>query len=110
MVYEAWQEEILRDITEQLLQNSLVAKHMHGVRFLSYSKGVRRKRKRPETVTLIQFNGDNIIGRWRLWADERSNKRCPWDEWATEVFGENADGAQLRDEVGKLLNETKGRF
>jgi hypothetical protein len=105
MVYLTWQEEELR----RLRLESPVASWMHGVRFLSNSKG-RGKRRRPRVVTLLQFDGDSAASRWRSWrgGDRHHGGRCPWDIWATEVLGPHADGGMLRDEFESLIR--RGRF
>lgn len=67
---------------------------MHGVRFVSKSAGRGRKRP-PRLVTLACWNG-----RWHT--------KVPWDELATEIIGDFADGQKLRDEFEQLIKG--GRF
>jgi len=70
---------------------------MSAVRFVSRSAG-RLRRRRPRLVTLVRYGG----GCWRT--------NCPWDEWATEVLGEHADGQMLQDQFELVLNQSGGKF
>jgi hypothetical protein len=72
---------------------------MSAVRFISRSKG-HRKTRRPRLVTLVKWGGH--------WKD--LNGQLPWDEWATEVLGEQAEGSDLKDALELALFERKGKF
>lgn len=118
------QDQILLEIHLEELAAHPVVQHMHGVRFVSTSKGRGRKRKRARVVTLIQCGPvDERDGRWRYWSgDDRTDKgRIPWDDWATQVFGldfchrmyylqAGHASDHLREEFLQILYKCGGRF
>jgi len=125
---EEWEvmEEVMEEMKEVMekmkleeIQNHLIAQQMHGIRFISKSKGRGRKRRKiPREVILIQYGIDVLNYRWRWWSGEdRSDKgRIPWDVWATEIFGwdfckniSNPDD-YLRKEFLRILRECGGKF
>lgn len=89
---EDWQRREL----EQLGTETPVIHWMSAVRFVSRSAG-RLKRRRPRVVTLIRYGGGIS---WKT--------KCPFDEWATEVLGEHADGEQLKEQFELAIRN--GRF
>lgn len=104
MIYEDWQADILAEVQAQT--ESPVLHWMHGVRFISRSKG-RGRSTPPRQVTLLQFgNGRH----WRLWTgeDRQDGGRCPWDQWATEMGYTEAQ--QARDEFERIIEPKKHRF
>jgi hypothetical protein len=100
MKYENWQIELLREVEE-----SRIAHWMHGVRFVSRSKGKGRIVP-PRTVTLVQFNGDRRAKRWRSWSgeDRQDRGRAPWDQWATEMGFPGAQEAREEFERALILH------
>ena len=104
---------VLREIEREVLQDNPVYQRMHGVEFISTSKGRNRKRQRPICVILLQYNGDVMNKRWRSWTgeDRQDKGRIRWDEWATEVFkNDEAPSERLREEFVRLLSLCNGRF
>jgi len=90
-----WQRHELAKIKTE----TPVTHWMSAVRFVSCSKG-RRKRRHARLVTLIKWGGQ--------WKDMRG--QLPWDQWATEVLGEQAEGVDLRDAVELALFQNKNKF
>lgn len=132
---EEWLEylrAVLNEIREEVLEGELLLKSMHGVQFLSRSKGltkrkhpgkkIKRNRKHSEEVILLQYGIDQAAGQWRSWSGEdRTDKgKIPWDEWATEILGEDFcdqlsqkgihPDDYLRGEVLRFLRERHGKF
>jgi len=109
MKYTEWDQLTLNEIQRELLGDNPVRRWMHGVRFVSMSAG-RSRRRRPRTVTLLQYDGDRRAGRWRFWRgeDRQDGGRIPWDQWATEI---GFDSSQIvREEFEKVLNQCRNRF
>ena len=114
-------EQLSAELEAELSAQDPVLDWMHGVTFESFSTGKKRpRRRRSKIVTLLQFNGDREMGRHRSWTgeDRDDEGRCPWDEWAQEIFtpeqiahlfsrGNPED--HLRNRVVELL-EKEGRF
>ena len=93
---EDWQKAELA----KLKIETPVTHWMSAVRFVSLSKGRFRRRRRAAVVTLIKWGG-----RWR---DLRG--QLPWDQWATEVMGDHAEGVDLRDAIEVALYQHKNKF
>lgn len=117
-----WREhrrEIENELRQAAIAESPIVRKVHGVRFLSGSKGRGRKRGHPQVVTLIRYGPDHG---WRFWSggDHSQNGRLPWDNWATEIFGPDscdlilnqgqAPGDYLRQEISRLLQLSGGKF
>lgn len=112
---EEWQKSVLLELEKEEESYNPIKKSMRGVRFLSKSRGKKRKkRKTPREVILLQYE----IGRWRFYnIEDNGNKKIPWDEWANEFqelynfdFSKNGTvnpGDCLREEFLQILKKRK---
>lgn len=103
---KAWQREVLQALDREMVGACPITRFLHGVRFLSTSKGRGRKRSHVSEVILIKYG----LGRWRTW-NGGDDGNIPWDEWAQEIFNEDfldslrvPPGDYLRYEVLRMLN------
>ncbi len=105
----SWEEEALREVEKEILEEDPVMEFIEAVRFRSKSKGKGRKRKRPKEIILIRPRGGK---RWFFW-NGGDDHGPPWDVWATEIFSssqtEDWPGDSLRRHVVDLL-DLLGKF
>ena len=98
---------------------SPVLSKVKAKRFVSRSKGwrngKRRIRKVEKDVTLVKY-GDSGFKYWDN-GDTNMNGKIPFDQWATEIYGEGYCAAvgrhsddHLRQEIRDLLDQTGGKF
>lgn len=97
MAMEPWQKEELKKHLAQVRAENPVIQCMHGTRYVSHSNGRGRKPRKVRLVTLASWQPT----RWR------ADYLVPWDELATEILGDNAEGQKLKDEFNNMLNGRK---
>lgn len=103
----------------EVCEESPVIKKIKGKSFVSRSKGLRNGKRRPrkeeKPIILLKY-GDTGF-KFYDGGDTNMAGRIPFDQWATEIYGEmfcqsidrHADD-YLRDEIKDLLDRKKGRF
>jgi hypothetical protein len=104
----------LSDFQKCAILEDPVFRWMEAVRFVSRSRG-RGRRRRLRVVTLVHLRGSKYWRSWPSGGDDTAGGRLPWDEWATEVFGnlyseDLCRGDRLRGRINELLDQLGGSF
>ncbi len=89
---DEWEAEERQVAAEEVLNNDPVARNITYRSFCSRSKGWRngkqRVRKHWKDVQLVRYRGG--YSQWH---------RFPFDEYATEIIGQHADGELLKERI-----------
>jgi hypothetical protein len=93
---EEYEREVKREVAAECRQEDRVARLITFRAFVSKSKGIRngkrRVRKHWKEVYLVRYRSEGF----------RSWNRFPFDEAATEIIGQHADGEILKERVLEL--------
>lgn len=93
--YREWQKAIEAEALKEALSDDCVYRSITYKRFVSKSKGIRngkqRIRRNWKDVHLVEYNSG-----YHYWHN------FPFDEYATEIIGQFADGEMLKDRIIEL--------
>lgn len=95
MTSDDYRLTLLRESEEEVKAQDPVVQSIKYRRFLSYSKGwrngKRRIRKHCKEIHLVRYTDG--FHQWH---------RFPFDVYATEILGQNADGETLKEHIERL--------